>query len=423
MLTFWIIAGGAAALLSAAVLILRTRAGQSIGSTSPRASLFGRLLGRGRDVRPSAVVIGGDSDRPAIRITALANIERFERARPYEASLTQIARLNELFQAVPAILVGGAHHGRRFMEVVMQGDLIRAADGDGFRGLAVDVGGKFSEHARLYDVGRLQHLVSAAAIWQVASVIVAQKHLADISAKLTAISKQVDRLASRLSSQRRSRVLSALDYLSQVDQAFRAGEIASSTRAGIEAREADLLAVLNELIDELRSNLADPVKHAEWLGTKKLRDDLRKRYHSLEEPIADITLCIKARIICWHVLSLVPGEPQLKLARKNSILASIQKLGEFREQVAGVLADDIDQFDSRVNKVATLAERKAEIESIGGAMYCALEASGADSRSMINDSDAMLLTHDQATVLFAEIEDGRVISIREGLPVPVEVRA
>jgi hypothetical protein len=422
-MAFWVFAGGALALVVGSVVILRRRAGQPPGNSSPGTSFLAKSLGRGAAARPSAIVIGGDSDRAAIKIAALTDIERFQRARPYEASHNEIAKLNVLFQAVPAILVDGAHHGRKIMEVVINGDLIRTVDGNGFRALAVDAGGKFSEHARLFEVDRLQDLVNAAAIWQIASVIVAQKHLADISAKLTTISKQLDKLASRLSAHRRSRISSALDYLSQLAQAFRAGEIAPSARTMIEAREVDLLGVQKELMDELRSSLADPVKHTEWLGTSQLRDDLRKRYHALEEPIADITLCIQARILCWHVFSLVPGEPQLKVARKNSILVSIQDLSDFRQQVASVLAEDADRFKSRVNRTETLIERKSELESIGSAMDRTLEEADSGGKNMIDDTDALLLAHDQPTVLFAEVEDGRVVSIRESLPVPAEVRA
>jgi hypothetical protein len=66
------------------------------------------------------------------------------------------------------------------MEVVINGDLVRAADGHGFRAIAMGAKG-VREHARLFEVKNLQNVVNAAAVWQIASVLVAQKHLADIS--------------------------------------------------------------------------------------------------------------------------------------------------------------------------------------------------------------------------------------------------
>ena len=67
------------------------------------------------------------------------------------------------------------------MEVVINGDLVQASDGDGLRAFAME-SGHIKEHARLFDVQKLQNAINAAAIWQVASVVVAQKHLANASA-------------------------------------------------------------------------------------------------------------------------------------------------------------------------------------------------------------------------------------------------
>ena len=72
------------------------------------------------------------------------------------------------------------------MEVVVDGTLARAADGSGLLPFVRGPNGRIVEQARLFDAANLQRMVSAAALWQVASVIVAQKHLADISGRLKA---------------------------------------------------------------------------------------------------------------------------------------------------------------------------------------------------------------------------------------------
>lgn len=100
-----------------------------------------------------------------------------------------IGRLTALIQAVPSLLVASEAHGKRLMEVVINGDLVRAADGNGSRPYAI-TNGRISELARLFEVEKLSDMINAAAVWQIASVVVAQKHLADISQKLDELKKR-----------------------------------------------------------------------------------------------------------------------------------------------------------------------------------------------------------------------------------------
>lgn len=60
------------------------------------------------------------------------------------------------------------------MEVLVNGDLAAAADGQAF-GVSVLGDNGIKEHAKLFGTAIWGSLVNAAAVWQVASVIVAQK--------------------------------------------------------------------------------------------------------------------------------------------------------------------------------------------------------------------------------------------------------
>lgn len=131
---------------------------------------------------PSRIIIGTSPKSPLVAIEALPSLEEFETGKQLDAqSNTSIYRLTTLCQSVPSLLVAKEASGKHLMEVVINGDLVQASDGDGLRAFAME-SGHIKEHARLFDVQKLQNAINAAAIWQVASVVVAQKHLANASA-------------------------------------------------------------------------------------------------------------------------------------------------------------------------------------------------------------------------------------------------
>jgi hypothetical protein len=135
---------------------------------------------------PTRIAIGENPTRPVVTIGVLQSPLEYEEAKPLDLQSGSMSRLSALCQAAPSHLVAGEASGKRLMEVVINGDLVRAADGNGLRAFAMGAGG-IKEHARLFDVSNLQTMIHATAIWQVASVVVAQKHLADISQELDEI--------------------------------------------------------------------------------------------------------------------------------------------------------------------------------------------------------------------------------------------
>lgn len=83
---------------------------------------------------PDRIVIGQTPSVPIVTIQAFPDVEAFQKAKPMDDhSSKPIGRLNALIQAVPSLLVAGEAHGKKLMEVVINGDLVRAADGNGLR--------------------------------------------------------------------------------------------------------------------------------------------------------------------------------------------------------------------------------------------------------------------------------------------------
>lgn len=361
---------------------------------------------------PAFIAVGEDPNRPAVLIAPLADVERFRTGKKLELGSSLAGRANALMQAVPSLLVANAHRGKQLMEVVIKGDLVRSSAGEGYRAFALGSNGKIAEHATLLDVGKLSNAVNAAAVFQLASVVVAQKHLADISAKLDAIAKSVSEIGTFLDSGRRARLIGAYGYLQQVAQAIQGGELSLAIRAQLEDCERDLMEVQHHLSQEYRSKVAETVEHSDTAGTEELTKNAMKKFTKLDSLSKDIGLSIKARALAWYVLSLYPGEPLLKNTRKSDIERGIAELVELNAALDAGLRLDLNKFKSIWNFQSTLNDRKDEVRKVARAAHAQLERSRTDCAEDLYHSSQLLLRHDQPTHLFFELEDGRISNVR-----------
>lgn len=406
---------GFSLLLLIAVVLVILRKRKSIPS-EPVASIPTQKsevlnIERPAPIVPDRVVIGSNPASPLVTIETVSGISDFEKAKPLDTNKS-ISRLSVLCQAVPALLVAGEASGKKLMEVVINGDLVRAADGNGLRAFAMN-GKSIAEQARLFEVGNLQNMINVAAIWQIASVVVAQKHLADISRKLDEIKAGVQHISQFLENQRKSRVLSTYDYLEQVYLSIKGGDLPNSSRINLESCERDLLEIQHHLEMEYRQKIDKKVEHTETFGTENLTNDIGKKISELEELTGDIALCLKTRIAAWHVLSLFPGDPQLKIARQASIQKSIDSFSGLAPHFEESLKTEIAAVDSFWNKGSTLDARKNSLKSKCMTAAGTLERTAKQSSEHVIQSEHILLEHDQPTRLYLQFENGELIGARQ----------
>lgn len=239
-----------------------------------------------------------------------------------------ISRLNPLLQAVPSLATAGEVATGKYMEVVINGPLLKAKGQDGYR-LITMIDGKPS-HGTLLDPGRLSSIVNASALLQVASVAVAQKHLADISRQLSEIKASVDRILSFQKNERCSVIRGATRYFEQVALAILAGELSESVRHQIERHEAQLLQAQEHLMLDIRheSQAILSVKDETMFGSKGMEDSIRGHQKLLDDLYQQLLLCIRARACGWQLLAAYPHENRLKETRKRSIEEALEILVE-----------------------------------------------------------------------------------------------
>ncbi len=377
-------------------------------------TIFGKLKAKSAtsDV-PNRVLIGSHAASPLVTIEAVPGIHDVEKAMQLNTEDDKsISRLSALCLAVPSLLVTVEASGKRWMEVVIHGDLVRAADGNGLRAFAMN-GKGISEHARLFEAKNLQHVINAAAVWQIASVVVAQKHLADISQKLDEIKTGIQHISQFLANQRKSRILATYDYLGQVYLSIKGGDLPISSRINLENCERDLLEIQHHLEMEYDQKVKEQVKHTETFGTEDLTNDIGKKIEELEELTRDMSLCLKTRMVAWYVLSLFPGDPQLKLARRASIQKSIDSLSTLAPRLETNIKKEIDGVKSYVNLTSTLELRKRTLEEKCMMTVKSLENTAEQLSKDTHHSEHLLLEHDRPTRLYLQIEGGELLEVRQ----------
>jgi hypothetical protein len=358
---------------------------------------------------PSRIVIGDSVSKPLLTIEAIQPNSGYVKSKRLDITSGPISRLSGMLQAVPSLLVAAEASTKSLYEVVINGDMVRAADGNGLRAMTLDSAGKIQEHAKVFEVKNLQNMINAAAVWQVASVVVAQKHLADISQKLDEIKQGVQGITRFLDNQRKSRIHATYDYMGQAYQAIQNGELPSSVRNQLEDCERDLIEIQHHLHSEYRQKLEQKVEHKETFGSKDLANDIGVKINELNELAHDMAFCLKTRIVAWHVLSLYPGEPQLKLARRASIQESVETFEELGAHFSVNIDNEISNIKATFTRESVLVERREALyqKSLSGIRK--LREKIESNKVTIEQSAQAMLTHDSPTHFVFEYESGVLV--------------
>ena len=364
------------------------------------------------DARANAIVIGTSADAAMLTIRPVSSRSEFGSVKPIDAiGEGAVSRLGPLLQAVPSLLVAQNASGRQLMEVVVDGRLVAAADGNGLRAFVMGPTG-IRENARLFDAGNLQQMINAAALWQVASVLVAQKHLADISSKLDEIERGVAGVSRFLDNQRKARISGTYEYLVQVYKALQGGELPDAARNELESCERDLIEIQEQLMAEYWQEADAKVEVGEW-GTKKTCRGIEAKLNKLNLLAQDIAVCLETRITAWCILSLLPGNPHQKTARRESIEGSIWSFVDLGRYGSDEVQAEIASVSSVWNRAKTLASRKESLEGKNADTAQSLTALSARALGQIKKSEQVMLEADRRTHLLLQVEDGVVVGAEQ----------
>jgi hypothetical protein len=313
-----------------------------------------------------AIIIGEDEKRPLIEISALGSTQEKEYKKiPYLDALSNIASV--AVQAAPALMTAAEVANKHIMEVVIHGDLAKAADGNGLRAFSRATNGQFTEHARLYHADSLSNLVNAAAVWQIASVVVAQKHLADINKKLEDLQDGVHRITDFQQTERKTRIQAIFDSLKEktgllphVKQEQQKHIINATI---LSKYDDDLKQIYLHLKADFEKYGLQKVEHKEMFGTADLKADIEKKINEVSELAELAFLCLSLRIICCQIMDYLGDMDAIKELIQQRILEELDKLILLSSQVKKSITDEINSMNSWINKVKKDVDNDKEISA------------------------------------------------------------
>jgi uncharacterized protein YaaW (UPF0174 family) len=317
------------------------------------------------------LILGENSENPVLTF-ALAEISEKTSINWQTISesddTTGISRFNPLLQAVPNLVTKAHVTTTQYVQSnISLESLTRVKDSlNEFRGFVQGENGRITEHVKLISPDKLQNIVNAAALFQVASVIVAQKHLADINQKLTEIKKIVDDIHTHQRDKRETDMTGAIDYFKLIAPSILAGELRDSYQHQIEKYEGDLLSIRNHLIKDIEKLNFEikGLKNSDTFGSEGMKKEIEIHQNKILDTYEQLLMCIKARACGWQLLLAFPNTEEISKTRKNDIHESIKILdinGKLLDTTITEIGKKIRGLNAITNTNQTINSRKLDL--------------------------------------------------------------
>lgn len=140
-----------------------------------------------------------------------------------EFNESNISIFNQLFSNIPSLATKFETVKNQIVSInIDPRKLTLAKDGNGLRGMVhgVNKDGKFGvvENVRIFEANTLKQFINSGVIFNLASTVVAQKHLADINEKLKEIQKGINEIRHFQEDERRSKIDTTVKLLKLVSE-------------------------------------------------------------------------------------------------------------------------------------------------------------------------------------------------------------
>lgn len=289
-----------------------------------------------------------------------------------------VSSLSAVLQAVPATAISIAASSSSLVKMILSPELahsiqngsaefMKAATG-GFRGTVVSSGAKTVVGQASFDKANLlKNAAVATACWQVASVIVAQKHLADISRKLDNIAKDVRDIKQWLEQERIGKLEGNINYLKGIGAALLQGALPhdqlSAYHTNIEEIEREcnqIIASQLNYIDYVYKNMPEYSDIQGTFGTAQEVSAISNIIEGFSEIYKPIFLAQKVRIAACAILSAMPEKEDFVKLRAKEIKESIKVL-PLKKDIYHSIKDLIMHIDSIFIDNDIIEERKREL--------------------------------------------------------------
>lgn len=321
---------------------------------------------------------GHDIHQPALTVATIPPSESINTGAMQEQDITGISRLSPLLQTLPSLATSAHVASHQYMEVIINGPLASVKDGPGFRGFSLGEKG-IKEHAVLLNPDKLSQLVNAGMLLNVASAVLAQKHLADISKKLTEIVEAVREVSAFQNNARKSEIIGAIQYLQQITPVVIEEQCSPAIRQKLEDIEVQFSALQAHLLTDITAagDKVAALKDRGLFGSTEITNKIQTQQKILDERIHEWDLAMKVRAQALHLLTHAEGNTTLVRHRQQTIVHNYQEFEsvvdkverQVHQRIQGISALTEQSNTTNANKVllrkwttTTLMQQKMAIE-------------------------------------------------------------
>lgn len=265
--------------------------------------------------------------------------------------ITEISRLGPLLQTLPSLATAAHIASHHYMEVIIDGALAKVKDGSGYRGFSLGEKG-IKAHAVLLNPDKLNQLVNAGILLNVASAILAQKHLADISNKLTQIIETIREISAFQNNARKSEIVGAIQYLQQITPVVIEGQSSPEIRQMLEAIEKDFSTLQDHLLTDIAfaGEKIAAINDGSFFSSATITSKIQAQQKIIEERTMEWDLAMRVRGQALHLVSHSEGQTMLVERRQQAI-------EHHYAQFDTVISKVEKQLQSRIDSIGAVAEQ------------------------------------------------------------------
>lgn len=308
--------------------------------------------------------------QPVVANNELANIEfkvgselEVENRKPVDSK--NLPLFNQFLQFAPDAMALHEVNTTKYMQVVANGTLIKARDGNGHLGMVMGNDG-IKSHARLFDPDQLKKILTTSVAMRAVTMAVGQAHLAEISAQLKEINAKVAEIKQFLDDERSSKVEAINHYFDEYFLTANNGfALDSIRRSQIEQDGREIEAVLLHLTKEIQHAISkvENFKDESLFGSDSAFEALSNMLNS------NLTILGKwfdiARVKAKGIQSLLlSNEYELFHQRKLSFLDQLEKFNSTEiSSFRTVWLDRISKLDAKLSSDKELAFKRNQLRT------------------------------------------------------------
>ncbi len=358
---------------------------------------------------------GQDINQPALTVSTIPPSELISTEAMQEQDITSISRLNPLLQTLPSLATSAHVASHQYMEVIINGPLASVKDGPGFRGFSLGEKG-IKEHAVLLNPDKLNQLVNAGMLLNVASAVLAQKHLADISKKLTEIVEAVREVSAFQNNARKSEIIGAIQYLQQITPTVLEGQCSPAIRQKLEDIEVQFSALQAHLLTDITAagDKVSALKDRGLFGSTEITNKIQTQQKILDERIHEWGLAIKVRAQALHLLTHTEGDTTLVKHRQQTIVHNYQQFESVIDKVERQLHQRIQGISALTEQSNTTSANKLLLRKWTATTLMQQKMAIEEAHSSFRKfQQGLLAEQPQSARLLVEMQDGKPVKCFE----------